>query len=155
MEARQKRGILKVGQPYSLSNISSERDQLDLYLKTKGYYYFSPDYLMAYADSTIGNRQIDLYLNVKKTTPDAAMHPYKINKIVVYPNYSLVSTQLDTNILGAIKYDGLHIKDSAKKFKPRLFARTITYRPGRLYNSRSQNSTLNRFINLGAFKEPF
>ncbi|MBK9484148.1 MAG: BamA/TamA family outer membrane protein [Chitinophagaceae bacterium] len=152
LEARQKRGILKVGQPYSLSNISSERDQLDLYLKTKGYYYFSPDYLMAYADSTIGNRQIDLYLNVKKTTPDAAMHPYKINKIVVYPNYSLVSTQLDTNILGAIKYDGLHIKDSAKKFKPRLFARTITYRPGRLYNSRSQNSTLNRFINLGAFK---
>ncbi len=152
LEARQKRGILKVGQPYSLSNISSERDQLDLYLKTKGYYYFSPDYLMAYADSTIGNRQIDLYLNVKKTTPDAAMHPYNINKIVVYPNYSLVSTQLDTNILGAIKYDGLHIKDSAKKFKPRLFARTITYRPGRLYNSRSQNSTLNRFINLGAFK---
>ncbi|MBK7305806.1 MAG: BamA/TamA family outer membrane protein [Chitinophagaceae bacterium] len=135
-----------------MSNISSERDLLDLYLKTKGYYYFSPDYLMAYADSTIGNRQIDLYLNVKKTTPETARHPYRINKIVVYPNYSLVSTQLDTNILGAIKYDGLHIKDSAKKFKPRLFARTITYRPGRLYNSRSQNSTLNRFINLGAFK---
>ena len=153
LEERQiKRGILKVGQPYSLSNISLERDQLDLYLKTKGYYFFTPDYLMAYADSTIGNRQIDLYLNVKKTTPDAAMHPYKVNKIVVYPNYSLVSAQLDTNILGAIKYDGLHIKDSAEKFKPRLFARTITYRPGSLYNSRSQNSTLNRFINLGAFK---
>ena len=153
LEERQKtRGLLKVGQPYSLSNISAERDQLDLYLKTKGYYFFTPDYLMAYADSTIGNRQIDLYLNVKKTTPDAAMHPYKVNKIVVYPNYSLVSAQLDTNILGAIKYDGLHIKDSAEKFKPRLFARTITYRPGSLYNSRSQNSTLNRFINLGAFK---
>ena len=152
LEERQKSGILKVGQPYSLSNISTERDQLDLFLKTKGYYYFSPDYLMAYADSTIGNRQIDLYLNVKKTTPDAAKHPYKINKIVVYPNYSLVSAQLDTNILGAIKYDGLHIKDSAQKFKPKLFARTITYRPGRLYSSRSQNSTLNRFINLGAFK---
>ena len=153
LEERQiKRGILKVGQPYSLSNISLERDQLDLYLKTKGYYFFTPDYLMAYADSTIGNRQIDLYLNVKKTTPDAAMHPYKVNKIVVYPNYSLVSAQLDTNILGAIKYDGLHIKYSAEKFKPRLFARTITYRPGSLYNSRSQNSTLNRFINLGAFK---
>ena len=153
LEERQiKRGILKVGQPYSLSNISLERDQLDLYLKTKGYYFFTPDYLMAYADSTIGNRQIDLYLNVKKTTPDAAMHPYKVNKIVVYPNYSLVSAQLDTYILGAIKYDGLHIKDSAEKFKPRLFARTITYRPGSLYNSRSQNSTLNRFINLGAFK---
>ena len=152
LEERQKDGILKVGQPYRLSDISAERDLLDLYLKTKGYYYFSPDYLMAYADSTVGNRQVDLYLNVKKTTPEAAKHPYKINKIVVFPNYSLVSTQLDTNILGAIKYDGLHIKDSAKKFKPGLFAQTITYRPGRLYSSRSQNSTLNRLINLGAFK---
>lgn len=153
LEERQtKRGILKVGQPYTLSNISAERDQLDLYLKTKGYYYFTPDYLMAYVDSTIGNREIDIYLNVKKTTPETAKHPYRINKIVVFPNYSLVSPQLDTNILGAIKYDGLHIKDSSEKYKPRLFARTITYRPGRLYSSRSQNSTLNRFINLGAFK---
>ena len=152
LEERQKDGILKVGQPYRLSDISAERDLLDLYLKTKGYYYFSPDYLMAYADSTVGNRQVDLYLNVKKTTPEAAKHPYKINKIVVFPNYSLVSTQLDTNILGAIKYDGLHIKDSAEKFKPGLFAQTITYRPGLLYSSRSQNSTLNRLINLGAFK---
>ena len=153
LEDRQtSRGILKVGQPYRLSDISAERDQLDLYLKTKGYYYFNPDYLMAYADSTVGGRKVDLYLNVKKTIPEAAKFPYRINRIVVFPNYSLVSTQLDTSVFGAVKYDGLLIKDSAKVFKPRLFAQTITYRPGNLYSSRMQNSTLNRLINLGAFK---
>lgn len=153
LEERQtSKGILKVGQPYRLSNISAERDQLDMYLKTKGYYYFNPDYLMAYADSTVGNRKVDLYLNVKKTIPEAAKYPYRINRIVVFPNYSLASTQLDTSIIGAVKYDGLIIKDSAKVFKPRLFAQTITYRPGRLYSSSMQNSTLNRLINLGAFK---
>jgi len=151
-EQQTKRGILKVGQSYRLSDISAERDQLDLYLKTKGYYYFNPDYLMAYADSTIGNRQVDLYLNVKKTTPEAAKFPYRINRIAVFPNYSLASTHLDTSIAGAVKYDGLLIKDSAKVFKSRLFASAITYRPGRLYSSRSQNSSLNRLINLGAFK---
>lgn len=153
LEERQtSKGILKVGQPYRLSNISAERDQLDMYLKTKGYYYFNPDYLMAYADSTVGNRKVDLYLNVKKTIPEAAKYPYRINRIVVFPNYSLASTRLDTSIVGAVKYDGLIIKDSAKVFKPRLFAQTITYRPGRLYSSSMQNSTLNRLINLGAFK---
>ncbi|MEO6252273.1 MAG: BamA/TamA family outer membrane protein [Ferruginibacter sp.] len=153
LQARQKeRGILKIGQPYRLSDISAERDQLDLYLKTKGYYYFNPDYLMAYADSTVGNRQVELYLNVKKTTPESAKYPYRINQIIVFPNYTLASNQLDTNLTGAIRYDGLIIKDSAKKFKPILFSRTITYRPGSLYNSRNQNSTLNRFINLGTFK---
>jgi len=119
LEERQKsRGILKVGAPYQLSDISAERDQLDLYLKTRGYYYFNPDYLMAYADSTVGNRQVELYLNVKKTIPEAAKYPYRINNITVFPNYSLVSKQLDTSIVGAIKYDGLYIKDSAKKFRP-------------------------------------
>ncbi len=153
LEERQKtRGILKVGQPYRLSDISAERDQLDMYLKTRGYYFFNPDYLMAYTDSTIGNRQVDLFLNVKKTTPEAAKFPYRINRITVFPNYSLASAQLDTSVAGAIEYDGLLIKDSAKVFRPRLFAQTITYRPGRLYSSRMQNSTLNRLINLGAFK---
>jgi outer membrane protein insertion porin family len=152
LQQRQKRGVLKVGQPYRLSDISAERDQLDTYLKTKGYYFFNPDYLMAYADSTVGNRQVELFLNVKKTIPAQARYAYYINRITVFPNYSLVSDKLDTSIAGAIKYDGLLIKDSVKKFNPRLFAQTITYRPGSVYNSRLQNSTLNRFINLPAFK---
>ena len=153
LEERQKgNGILKVGRAYRLSDISAERDQLDLYLKTKGYYFFNPDFLMAYADSTIGNRQVDLYLNLKKTTPESAKFPYNINKITVFPNYSLASTQLDTSIAGAVKYDGLLVKDPAKVFKPGLFASAITYRPGSVYSSRTQNSSLNRLINLGAFK---
>ena len=153
LEERQKTtGILKVGMPYRLSDISAERDQLDLYLKTMGYYFFSPDYLMAYADSTIGKREVDLYLNVKKTMPEAARFPYNINKITVFPNYSLASKTLDTSVIGAEKFDGLLIKDSTKKYKPRLFAQTITYRPGSLYSSLSQNTTLNRLISLGTFK---
>ncbi|HEX2682759.1 MAG TPA: BamA/TamA family outer membrane protein [Ferruginibacter sp.] len=153
LEQRQKqRGNLKVGQPYRLSDISTERDQLDLFLKTRGYYYFNPDYLMAYADSTVGNRQVDLLFNLKKTTPESAKYPYRINEIILFPNYTLASNKLDTNLTGATRYDGLIIKDTLKRFKPKLFAKTITYRPGNLYNSRTQNSTLNRFISLGAFK---
>ena len=153
LQQRQKnRGIVKVGQPYRLSDISAERDQLDIFLKTKGYYYFNPDYLMAYVDSTVGNRQVELFLNLKRSIPDKAKFPYTINKIVVFANYSLAATQLDTSLQGAIPYQGLIIKDTAKKFNPRLFAQTITYKPASIYSSRAQNTTLNRFISLGAFK---
>ena len=148
----QKNGILKIGEPYRLSDISSERDRLDLYLKTKGYYYFNPNYLMAYADSTIGGRQVDLFLNLKRTTPDSARYPYTINKMTVFPGYSLASVELDTAKIGFTEYDGLLIKDKRKRYRPRLFAQTITYRPGSLYSSRNQNTTLNRLINLSAFK---
>lgn len=149
---QQQRGMLKIGQAYQLSAISAERDQLDLFLKTRGYYYFNPDYIMAYVDSTIGNRELALYFNIKKTTPVQAKYAYKINQIVVFPNYSLASPALDTSLAGTELYDGLIIKDPAKKYKSRLFAQTITYRPASIYNSNSQNATLNRLINLNAFK---
>lgn len=147
-----RRGLLKTGNPYRLSDITAERDRLDLFLKTRGYYYFNPDYLMAYADSTVGNRQVDLLLNIKKITPDEAKHAYTINKIVIFPNYTLASAELDTSKTNLENYDGLLIRDDEKKFKPKLFAETIIYRPGTIYNSRSQNTTLNRLISLGAFK---
>ncbi|MEO5943861.1 MAG: BamA/TamA family outer membrane protein [Ferruginibacter sp.] len=147
-----RRGFLKSGNSYRLSDITAERDRLDLFLKTRGYYYFNPDYLMAYADSTVGDRKVDLLLNLKKSAPKEARHPYTINKIVIFPNYTLASPELDTSKTNLEAYDGLLIRDDEKKFKSKLFANTITYRPGGLYNSRSQNTSLNRLINLGAFK---
>ncbi|MEO6491101.1 MAG: BamA/TamA family outer membrane protein [Ferruginibacter sp.] len=147
-----RRGLLKKGDPYTLSTITAERERLDLYIKTRGYYFFNPNYLMAYADSTPGNRKVNLLLNIKRTTPEAARYPYTINKITVFPNYSLTSETLDTSKWNGILYDGLTIVDTLHKFKPRLFKQTITYRPGRIYSSRAQNTTLNRLINLGPFK---
>lgn len=148
----EKKGFLKAGKKYKLSDISAERDRLDLFVKTHGYYYFNPDYLLAYVDSTIGGRKVHMYLNIKKTTPDDAKHAYTINTIRVYPNYSLSTTQPDTSRTGMMVYDGLLIGDSTRRFKKKLFGNTITYRPGSIYDSRAQNTTLNRLINLGAFK---
>lgn len=145
-------GLLKPGNAYKLSDITAERDRLDLVLKTRGYYFFNPDYLMAYADSTVGGRKVDIIMNIKKTTPQKAKYPYTISSIKVFPNYSLASPELDTSKRGLEMYDSLLIKDPRHHFKQGLFARAITYRPGSIYNSRQQNTTLNRLINLGAFK---
>ena len=148
----QKRGLLKVGKPYRLSDITTERDRLDLFLKTKGYYFFNPDYIMAYVDSTVGNRKINLYLNIKKAIPDNAKHVYKINDIIVFPSYSLTPKSIDTSKYNFILFEKLKINDRANNFKPNLFATAITYRPNSIYSSTLQNSTLNRMISLGAFK---
>ena len=151
--SKTKAGLLKTGKPYTLSDITAERSRLDLTLKQRGYYYFNPDYIMAYADSTVGNHKVNLYLNLKKTTPEEAKHPYKINDIKVFADYTLLQGRTDTlKDRGFILYDSLKIKDPKKKFKPSLFAREITYRRGRTYSSRQQNTTLNRLINLGSFK---
>jgi len=149
---KRSRSLLKPGMPYRLSDIQAERERLDLKLKTKGYYYFNPDFIMTYADSTIGNYQVDLFLNIKTTTPENARHAFKINSITVFPNYTLLLPPPDTSKIGTVEFDTLLIRDTVHRFKWELFKRTITYRPGKIYSSIDQNTTLNRFINLGSFK---
>ncbi len=152
LESSKKNTLLKVGNPYRLNDIEAERSRLDLRLKTKGYYFFNPEYIMAYADSTVGNRQVDLFLNIKKTTPIIAKHAYTIKSITIFPNYTLLNPPPDTSRIGIILFDSLLIQDTIHRFKPELFKRIITYRPGRKYSSKDQNTTLNRLINLGTFK---
>ncbi len=152
ISANPRQTLLKSGKPYRLQDIEAERNRLDLFLKTKGYYFFNPNYIMAYADSTVGNRQVNLLLSVKNTMPKNAKYAYTINRITIFPNYTLLQPPPDTGKIATLIIDGLLIRDTIHNFKPRLFAKMITYRPGSLYNTLNQNTTLNRLINLGTFK---
>ena len=144
--------ILKKGMPYRISDIEAERQQLDKLIKTKGFYFFNPNYIMAYVDSTVGNNRVDLLFSIKNTIPEDAKHIYTINSITVFPNYNLLTPPMDTSNIGLIKEDGLFIRDKFHQYNHRLFKQIITYRPGEVYSSKDQNVTLNRLINLGTFK---
>lgn len=148
---QQKESLLKVNTPYNLNAIAAERSRLDIVLKTQGYYFFHPDFLMAYIDSSIGDHKVDIYLNIKKETPENARHPYSINSITLYPNYHLLKASIDSNITENITEDGMLLVDNTK-FDPALFKRIVTYRPHSKYSISEQNKTLNRLINLGTFK---
>ncbi|MEJ7589853.1 MAG: hypothetical protein WKI04_20055, partial [Ferruginibacter sp.] len=152
LRMEQQHGILKSGNGYRLSDIQAERDRLDLYVKTKGYYFFNPDYIIVFADSTIGNNEVDLHLNLKTSIPKNAKHPFSISRITLFPNYTLLLPPPDTSRIGTVDVDGLLIRDTIHQFKHTLFKNLITYRPGKIYNSQDQNTTLNRLINLGTFK---
>jgi len=151
-EKDKEKSILKPGRAYKLADIEAEREWIDIHLKAKGYYFFNPGYVLAYADSTVGDHKVDLFLNISNKMPEKAKHPYMIDRITVFPNYTLMYPPPDTSKTGTFMFDSLNIRDTVHNFRPQLFARTITYRPGMLYSSVNQNTTLNRFINLGAFK---
>lgn len=63
------KSLLQVGKNYSLDVILNERDRIDNDLKNRGYYYFSPDYILVQVDSSHRNNKVDMYVTVKKETP--------------------------------------------------------------------------------------
>ncbi|WP_264529127.1 BamA/TamA family outer membrane protein [Flavobacterium sp. N502540] len=146
-----RRSLLKVGQPYDLDVIKAERERIDARLKEKGYYYFNPDYLLAQVDSSKGDHEVKIKLIIKADTPPKALTAYKINKIVVYPNFTLSKDSVKYQPKDVTQYKDFTIIDTANTFKPRVFDRAIRFKKGDLYNRKDHNLTLNRFVNLGTF----
>lgn len=146
-----RRTLLKEGNPYDLEIIKAERERIDARLKEKGYYYFNPDYILAQVDSTKGDYEVNIRLKIKDETPDKAIIAYKINKIIVYPNFSILKDSVTHKNEDVVQYKDFTIIDSAHTFKPRVFDRALYFKKGDLYNRKNHNLSLNRFVNLGTF----
>lgn len=173
--------LLKPGYPFNLDLIIAERQRIDAHLKEKGFYYFSPDYLIVQTDSTVGDNKVSLYVKVKPEAPIDARNIFYINDIYVYGNYSLNTAALDTNrrsarfvqvgrnqppprVDSALSnraarrkaranfYDGFYVIDRKRTHKPILFQQALQFRPNDVYNRTDHNRSLNRLINLNVFK---
>lgn len=160
---RESKSFLKTGEPYNLDVIKNERIRIDNILKNKGYYYFSPDYILIDADTGIGNNQADLTLKMKyNEMPRNAYRKYTINEVTIFPNYRLSNTnrrgadstsrRRNPSAADTITYDNFRVVDRQKLYRPYVFYQAMQLDPGELYNKRDQNIALNRLVTLGAFK---
>lgn len=146
------RSLLVPGEPYNLDIIKAERVRIDERLKNVGYFYFSPDYLIVNADSTIGGNKVDLMIRLKPETPGDARNVYKIRDIIVHADYSLDNTDTSRVKPDSSLYHGYFIIDPDQRFKPKVFDRTLVINPGDMYSREDHNLSLNRLISLGVYK---
>jgi outer membrane protein assembly factor BamA len=144
--------LLKVGDFYDLDTYKNERVRIDNDLKEEGYFYFNPDYLILQVDSTIGKSLVNITVKVKDIAPDAALKPYTIKNINIFPNYRIRRDSILRH-LQPVEYHDFNIYDDQKTFKPRLFDRLVFFKKGELYNRTDHNQSLNRMVNVGAFQE--
>lgn len=145
-----RRSRLRTGRAYDLDVIKEERTRIDTRLKQRGFYYFNEDYLLAKADSTVGDYKVDLTMQVKPEMPAQAARPYRINKVVVYADYDMRDTTMKA--AGVTRLDGYTIVDQQHMFNPKIFSRTLVFDSGDLYNREAHNLSLNRLTTLGVFK---
>ncbi len=150
--SKNKDAFVKKNQQFDLENIKAEDKRMDIYLKKKGYYFFSPGYIKTYVDTTNGSNKANLFFSVKKDIPLNATLPQTINSITIFPNYTLLNPSPDTSKQGMFEYDGIFIRDTVKNFRPYALVHSINYRSGSIYNIEEHNESLNRLINLGALK---
>lgn len=143
--------LLKVGNYYDLETYKNERIRIDNDLKERGYFYFSPDYLIVQVDSTVGNNLVDIRLRVKDIAPDAGLKPYTVRNINIFPNYNVRRDSV-LKSLKPVEFGNFRIYDNRNTFKPWVFNRLVFFQKGEFYNRRDHSQSLNRLVNIGTFQ---
>jgi outer membrane protein assembly factor BamA len=145
------RSGLKPNVRFDLDYLTNERARIDQELKNKGYYNFNADYLIFTTDTHQYNtRKFDLYLDVKKGIPATAQIPYKIRKVIVYPNHNQEvgkKPKADTLLI-----DGYYFVQDSMVFKPNLLKEYITLSAGDLYSNKARLQTTKRLSALEMYE---
>lgn len=144
--------LLKKDDPFDLDVIKGERTRIDAYLKERGFFYFSPEYMLVRTDTTVGNHLVNMQVVVKPETPDNARDQYRIGNVYIYSNYRMNAERQDTSLENAQLFEGYYVIDRRRIFKPKMFAQAMQFSPGDIYNRTDHNLTLSRLINLNEFR---
>ncbi len=143
--------FLREGQRYDLERLQAEQTRIEEALENYGYYYFDDRHLLFEADSTVGERQVDLRLSLEKGVPERATTIYKIGTVTIFPDYSLSddSVRIDTDTLRVDRYFYL---DRSGTYKPHTITDVINLEPGNIYRRIDEDYTLSHLMSLGSFK---
>lgn len=142
--------IISKGMRFSLAALKTERERIDRALKLKGYYNFNADFLIFEADTNrYDKRKFDLFLRLKKETPEVSLIPYRISKVEVHPNYIIGNDTIQetTTMLN----DKTYIQGELF-FKPYRLDPFILLKEGQYYDPEQSRSTSRRLGSVGAYK---
>ena len=142
---------VKPKQRYNLERLKAEQERIEAALENLGFFYFDDRHLIFEADSTVGEKQVDLLLSLERGVPEKAKRIYRLGTISVYPDYTLSSDTIpvaaDTTMV-----DGYQYIDQKNNYRPRTITKVINFRPGNIYRDIDREFTLRHLMSLGSFK---
>lgn len=146
----QQETLLQSEKPYQLSMMEAERIRIDQHLKTRGFYYFSPEHLIVKVDTALNAYKFNATIELKPDVARTALKPYYIRNVKIYTDYR--GAYSDTLTEFHRLRSGNELYDPERLFRPRVFEEVVGLRSGSRYNSDVQNISLSRIINLKNFK---
>jgi outer membrane protein insertion porin family len=142
---------LEANQRYSLERLKAEQERIEEALENLGFFYFDDRHLIFQADSTVGERQVDLMLSLEPGVPEKAKRIYRLGEIFIFPDFTLaddtVSAAADTSLV-----NGFHYVDKTDNYRPETITKVINFQPGKIYRNIDREYTLRHLMSLGSFK---
>lgn len=138
------------GAPYHLDRLTTERRNLADRLRDQGWFRLRADDLVWVADTTVGDRSLDLHLRLKANTSAAKRAAYTIGTVTVHGDRDDVLPPSDT-----VQVDGVTYVNYLGMYRPGIIARGVFFRPGDKYSLRRADITQRHLNSFGVFRNVF
>ncbi len=145
-----KKSLLKKGQIYQLSLMEKELTRIAEIVRDSGFYYFDDSYLIFDADSSVGNRQVDLTVGFENL-PDQARKVYHLDTITITNQFQRARDSVRRNYQ-TVMVDGYRYRFRHNDFRPKIIINAINLQKDSLYRRINHELTLSRLTDLGVFK---
>ena len=161
--------MIKKGDNYDVDILDKERDRIATLAKNDGYFKFSKEYVYDSIDSSLGSKQMDVYVNVKQVLePSQTKHDsmiyvnhkkYSIRHVFIYPDYnSEVKDTVKPDTL-SFSYIRRHrpltyvfIYNDKLKYKPKTLSQAVFIANNGYYNIDDSKDTYTSLSGLRNFK---
>ncbi len=157
--------LIKKNKALNLNTLDNERDRISDFLRTKGYYYFSKEYIHYSADTLNKQNKDDLYIIIKKDTSEISKQTFKryiVKNVYIYPDFDAQKALTEKNRYFLshdtliyyskkdLKYHLLYNK--IPRINPKSVVRGIYIKPGDFYNLNDVNTTYRFLASLPIFR---
>ena len=165
------KSLIRLGHNYDLYLLDAERTRISNALMNHGYFHFSSMYVLFKIDSALKKRQMDITIDIRNpvvpsldflgTFIESKHQRYIIDKILIYPEYSLL--QADTVLLDTLKVTFKSSRHDTtgntyyflfrnkSRLKPRTLSQMIFIKSGSWYNMSDVTQTYSQLSSLQVF----
>ncbi len=140
---------IKEGDEYWIKMIENERKRVSDLLQNNGYFFFRPNHLIFDMDTTVGNKQIDVALRVKKDINPKVKQQFSVNSVAVY--FKVKKDSISDIKLEYDSTNNVHFQKQ-KYFKQKYVNRAISLLDDSLYKLENRTNTVDYISGLGIFK---
>lgn len=159
--------VIERGKPYDVDILQAERSRFERFIKDQGFYGFSSgEHIFFRVDSTVGNRQVDIYYCIKNFTRIDAYNKislvphsvYRVQNIYIYPDFvpkdALAGGNEYLSGFDTTNYRGYYFITSKEKpeVKYDLIIQSLYVKPGLLFNVTNTERSQAHLLSLKVFR---
>lgn len=135
---------------YDLDLLKAEQERIEKVVEDLGLYFFDDRHMIFQADTTVGNRQVNIYLKLVEDIPEKVIRVFRLDRIDVYPDFTITKDTLVTE--DPLTIEGYYYYDRDEYLRPERVLGEVLLQPGDVYSRTARDLTQRRLMDLGVFK---